>query len=175
MVNTYTCGDCGAQIPGVYFNYAQIRKYQLDRVDCPRCMGCMMSDYLDCEEDHYKKQKRSVIKKWLYHPDVWNDDEEEFGVWNQTDLSKAIEDFEKKGVVGAAHKLDIRRMRDSIDHESHEVQRPLSVETEGRRGAHGIQAPTTSDKPTEAFHQQWAWFRGDRINAHGQPATLRGR
>ncbi|PQE21773.1 ribosomal L36 protein [Rutstroemia sp. NJR-2017a WRK4] len=175
MLDIYTCGDCGARIPGVYFNYAQIRKYQLDSVDHPRCMGCILSDYLDIEEDHYKREKRTIIKRWLYHPDMWNDGEEEFGMWNQTDLLRAIEDFEKKGVVGAAHKLDLKRLRASIDHETHEVQRPLPVATEGRRGAHGIQAPTTTDKLDQISHKQWDWFRGDRINAHGQPATLRGR
>ncbi|PQE03343.1 ribosomal L36 protein [Rutstroemia sp. NJR-2017a BBW] len=174
MLDIYTCGDCGAQIPGVYFNYAQIRKYQLDSVDRPSCMGCMLSDYLDIEEDHYKRRKRTIIKRWLYHPDMWNDGEEEFGMWNQTDLLKAIEDFEKKGVVGAAQKLEMERLRSPIDHETHEVQRPLPVATEGRRGAHGIQAPTTTDKLDQISHKQWDWFRGDRINAHGQPATLRG-
>jgi hypothetical protein len=175
MLDIYTCGDCGAQIPGVYFNYAQIRKYQLDSVDRPRCMGCMLSDYLDSEEDHFKMEKRSIIKRWLYYPNMWNDDAEQFGMWNQTDLPKAIEDFKKKGVIGAAHQLDIKRTRGQIDHETHEVQRPLPVETGGRRGAHGIQAPRTTDKPTGISNKQWNWFRGDRINAHGVPATLRGR
>ncbi|KAM3069344.1 hypothetical protein ACMFMG_010847 [Clarireedia jacksonii] len=178
MLNTYTCGDCETQIPGVYFNYAQIRKYQLDPIDRPRCMGCMLSDYLDLEEDHYKRQKRTIIKRWLYHVDEWNDTEEKFGLWNQTDLSKAIGDFEKRGVIGAAHKLDTQRMRamqQGADHEYHEIQRPLPVVTEGRRGAHGVQAPTTTDKPLENLYKQWAWFREDRIDAHGKPTTYRGR
>lgn len=183
MLNYYICGNCDAQIPGVYFSYAQIRKCQLDPVDRPECMGCMISDYLDIEEDHYKMHKRSIIKRWLYYAAIWNDAEEKHGSWNETDLSKAIKDFNDKGVVEAARKLDEQRKRDMqqrddydpIDHECHEIQRPLPVETGGRRGVYGIQAPTTTDKAVEKSCEQWAWFRADRINAHGQPATLRGR
>lgn len=191
MLQQFTCDSCGLAPLGVYFSYSMIRAFNLDDSDTPTCMSCKLVQYLDRENDHYKMEKRKVIQKWCNEEFAddkgkWKDAEgKPFIRCNTTDLPKFLDVFSSNGAQGKlvkklARDLDELRKTDEaklIFHETDEVQQPISAQAMGRRGHHGIRAPTLDDKrafESGRMSSKWEGFRQDRINGHGQPRTFRG-
>ena len=176
MIDIYTCINCNQILPGVYFQYIRLRAFYNDNTP-PSCLGCDLIDYLDNEVDHFKQEKRALIKSWLFS--------EVDQSWNTENVLKALSDFEMNEIEAEAEQLDRLRppfkhkhegmgkgQRCYIDHEYEEVQNEAPSEWYGRRGEHGWKAPTIGEKDKVIGGEgdsQWNWFRQDRIHAHGWP------
>ena len=125
------------------------------------CLGCLLTNHLNSEPDHYKREKRDIIKDWLYN---------EPGGWNHDDLAKAIEDFAvlnveqqarsldklrylemhpfQKGVMNKLRSIGIRPSQEGympVDHEYQEGQVPLTKQELGRLGMK-TRSPTVHEK-----------------------------
>ncbi|TGO88838.1 hypothetical protein BPOR_0139g00120 [Botrytis porri] len=185
MAEGFVCCQCEHLLPGVWFSYQMIRQYKIDPVDQPICQACKLSQYLDQESDHYKKEKFSIIKAWCWEPIIPSvPGAPNQGEWNTNDIGKFLRIFESapegRWVRRLAHILQIKRELDEsrhVFHEIDEVQRPVSKQALGRRGAYGLRAATVQDKlwiESGRKHSEWDSFREDRINGHGVPATFRG-
>lgn len=184
MKQLFKCDHCDAVLLGVYFSYAMIRNFKMSDQDTPTCMACKLAVYLSGESDHYKIEKRSIMKKWCWDYTIINEDTNIQGDWNTAYLKHFIDVYAQRTqghhVREKARKLDAMRLRDEanqIFHETDEVQRPISQQALGRRGHYGIRAPTVNEKMAiegNLLDKQWDGFRGDRVNGHGVPATYRG-
>ncbi|TGO80392.1 hypothetical protein BELL_0008g00280 [Botrytis elliptica] len=182
MEEGFTCHQCRHLLPGVWFSYQMIRNYKLDPIDEPVCQACKLYQYLNQEDDHYKVQKFNIIKAWVWEPT--SNVPGHPGRWNTNDIGKFLHIFrdtpQGSRIRGLARTLhDKRRLDEAHDifHEIDEVQRTISIQALGRRGAYGIRAATVQDKlwiESGRKHSEWDSFREDRINGHGVPATLRG-
>ncbi|APA09615.1 hypothetical protein sscle_05g043850 [Sclerotinia sclerotiorum 1980 UF-70] len=185
MVEGFRCPSCEQLLPGIWFSYQMIRNFKLNSQDNPTCQACKLFDYLKMEDDHYKKEKRTIIKAWCWDRSLTVPNSQIIGDWNTNNLLKFLRVFkcERQGshVRQLARLLDKKRRHDEsiqIFHETDEVQRPINHQALGRRGAYGIRAATVQDKEgyeSGRIDKEWDCFREDRINAHGQPATSRGR
>ncbi|KAF7863832.1 hypothetical protein EAF04_006797 [Stromatinia cepivora] len=184
MAEGFRCPSCEHLLPGIWFSYQMIRNFKLNNQDNPTCQACKLFDYLKMEDDHYKKEKRTIIKAWCWDRTLTIPNSQVIGDWNINNFLKFLRVFKSRAqgcdVRELARQLDKRREYDEsiqVFHEIDEVQRPINHQALGRRGAYGIRAATVQDK--EAYesgriHKEWDCFREDRINAHGQPATFRG-
>ncbi|KAF7953546.1 uncharacterized protein EAE97_000945 [Botrytis byssoidea] len=182
MEEGFLCCQCGHLLPGVWFSYQMIRNYKLDPIDQPVCQACKLFQYLNQENDHYKLEKLTIIKAWCW--ERTSNDPRHPGKWNTNDIGKFLDAFKStpqgSRIRGLARNLhDKRRLDEAHDifHEIDEVQRPISSQALGRRGAYGIRAATVQDKlwiESGRKHSEWDSFRVDRINGHGVPATFRG-
>ncbi|KAF7960817.1 hypothetical protein EAE96_000490 [Botrytis aclada] len=182
MAEGFICCQCEHLLPGVWFSYQMIRQYKLDPVDQPICQACKLFQYLNQETDHYKLEKLRIIKEWCWEPTHPGAPDQ--GEWNTNDIGKFLRIFKDTSrgsrIRGLALNLQIKRELDEsrqIFHEIDEVQRPISNQALGRRGAYGIRAATVQDKlwiESGRKQSEWDSFREDRINGHGVPATFRG-
>lgn len=182
MAEGFMCCQCGHLLPGVWFSYQMIRKYKLNPTDQPACQACKLVQYLNQENDHYKLEKLTIIKAWCW--ERTSNDPRHPGKWNTNDIGKFLRAFtstpQGSRIRGMARNLqDKRRLDEAHDifHEIDEVQKPISSQALGRRGAYGIRAATVQDKlwiESGRKHSEWDSFRVDRINGHGVPATFRG-
>lgn len=175
MRQGFTCSECNACLLGVFYSYDRIRNYMLDRRSLPRCMACVLYGYLNSEYDHYKLEKRTIIKSWCW--------DHVSGTWNTNDLKKFLHVFAKRtqGKQVRQRARWLWKLRESdeekgIYHEIDEVQRVIDSQALGRRGHYGIRAATVQDKEAieSGLIDEWGMFREDRINGHGMPRTRRG-
>ncbi|TGO30649.1 hypothetical protein BPAE_0004g01070 [Botrytis paeoniae] len=185
MAEGFICCRCGHLLPGVWFSYQMIRQYKLDPVDQPICQACKLFQYLNQENDHYKLEKFTIIKAWCWEPIIPSVPGAPVqGEWNTNDIGKFLRIFKSvpagcrirrlARILQKKRELDESRQ---IFHEIDEVQRPISNQALGRRGAYGIRAATVQDKlwiESGRKHSEWDFFQEDRINGHGVPATFRG-
>jgi hypothetical protein len=103
-------------------------------------MGCKLEADLDSETDHFKKEKRHIITKWLREDE---DEENPPFTLNTTDLSRALEDFDGKNITHDARQLDRLRRRlmrsgpvnERWDREFEERQRPRTRAMMGKHGS----------------------------------------
>ncbi|KAI9648289.1 hypothetical protein NHQ30_002921 [Ciborinia camelliae] len=185
MKDGFRCRVCNIVHLGLYFSYNMIRLFKLDDQDRPMCMGCKLADYLAMERDHYKHEKRVIIKRWLWDLSLINEDPTITGDWNTQNLPKFLRIFRRtqgRHVLQMAQMLDIIRKNNEQKaqpefHETDEVQRPINYQALGRRGHYELRAPTVQEKKAiegGKIHKEWDCFRRDRINGHGQPTTFRG-
>lgn len=154
----------------MFFSYKDIRNYNLFGPSATtnsglNCLGCKITHYLRLEHDHYKSDKRKIVRRWLYNGQEWNDN----------DLDKALLDYEARGIMYKADDLDRKRDLDMnhtrlahcIDHEYDERQNPI-VERWGM-AKHNIanrQSPLVSNKDMDSESNPWNWHRMDRRHAH---------
>ncbi|TGO37801.1 hypothetical protein BHYA_0089g00420 [Botrytis hyacinthi] len=182
MAEGFMCCHCGHLLPGVWFSYQMIRRYKLDPIDQPVCQACKLVQYLNQENEHYKLEKLTIIKAWCW--ERTSNDPRHPGKWNTNDIGKFLSAFKStpqgSRIRGLARSLQDKRRFDEahdIFHEIDEVQKPISSQALGRRGAYGIRAATVQDKlwiESGRKDSEWDSFRVDRINGHGVPATFRG-
>lgn len=129
----------------------------------PQCYGCLLTYYLRRETDHYKTEKRRIVKQWL------REDDGTTVTWNTTDLHKAIEDYELNNIEQMAADLDELRQKemtqgpDAYDKETQERQRPLTErEARGKRGGH-LRSPDVNSWKSEEYaylydHENYKWI-----------------
>jgi hypothetical protein len=125
----------------------------------------MLTFWLNSEVDHYKREKRGIIRNWLHTP---------FSGWNDNNLPKALEDFSVLDIKSQAEGLDRRRYRDMnpsrkgvatpVDHEYNEHQVPLTGAELGRIGMKN-RSPEVTDKT--ASTDQWNSIDKSRQWSHG--------
>ncbi|ESZ98090.1 hypothetical protein SBOR_1469 [Sclerotinia borealis F-4128] len=183
MKEGFRCKDCNVVHFGLYFSYGMIRNFKMDNQDRPTCMACKLIEYLDMESDHYKIEKRTIIKHWCWDYSLTNEDPRVIGDWNTQNLPRFLRAFRRtqgQRVKRLARLLDSIRESEEryrqIFHETDEVQRPINHQALGRRGHYGIRAPTVDEKKaieSGRLQREWDYFRTDRINGHGQPSTFR--
>ncbi|KAM0168746.1 hypothetical protein ACHAPF_010663 [Botrytis cinerea] len=185
MSQGFQCCQCEHLLPGVWFSYQMIRNYKLDGVDQPTCQACKLFQYLSQETDHYKREKFQIVKAWCWEPPIPSIPGLPVqGEWNTNDIGKFLRIFKTTPQGSWIRELarTLQKMRELDEsrqnfHEIDEVQRPISNQALGRRGAYGIRAATVQDKlwiESGRKHGEWDSFREDRINGHGVPATFRG-
>lgn len=169
-VNWHHCVTCKTHLIGMFFSYKDIQDLDLFGASSTHntglnCLGCKITDYLRREKDHYKSEKRKIIRRWLYNGVHWNDN----------DLDKAILDFNARNIIDKADALDRQRMLDMNhtrpshcrDHEFDERQNPLTFHEMNRKNEIALrQSPLVSDK--DKVLTPWNDQRMDRRRAHGR-------
>lgn len=172
MVEAFKCGFCLQKKLGIFYFYDEIRWAELDgrahsEPASMKCLGCMLVDELDAEADHFKAQKRLILRKWVYDGvDV-----------NNFNLPKLLEDFDEKHIRFEAEKLNYIRMKttqkNGFDKETEDRQRPLNRRELGRHGIKYI-SPTYADKIHFQKRQnmtpeqlQWASINMGGLYGHG--------
>lgn len=167
---------------GVFFDIRLARDNNLtNRVEHPICYGCHLTKALREEADHYKAQKRRIVKRWLREEERDPYTDEIVATWNTTNLGKAIEDFHLKEIEVMAQCLDDQRAsdmtrgRDPYDRETQERQRPYTEkETRGRRGFYLRSPDVNAWKHEEAAFirggPDWQWHAQshDKYDGHGR-------
>ncbi|PBP21032.1 hypothetical protein BUE80_DR008205 [Diplocarpon rosae] len=162
-ISKYYCGRCRVLMPGMFFKYQDIFNWKTFEASL-QCLGCKLTQHLHSERDHYKGRKRHIIHKWLHSG---GDDG-----WNDTDIDRAILDYEANDIAASAIKLDNRRMkdmtcanpRDRIDKEYDEVQERINFDALGRLG-YSRRSPMVHEK--YIVRTKWNWYPADRARAHG--------
>jgi hypothetical protein len=116
-------------------------------------------DHLRFETDHYKQEKRRIIRMWLGSPDGMNRD----------DLSKALADYRDRNVEHLAQQLANQRLTESTtgpdpyDREVEERQKPLTQgELSGRTTTHQRSPEVYEKLPDKAYD----YFRQERYDGH---------
>lgn len=155
---------------GVFFPYdpyTMNRNVQV-KTTLQECLGCKLTYCLRRETDHYKSQKRCIVKQWLREAD---------GTWNTTDLRRAIEAYEYHGVEEMARDLDEERFLDMTegpdpyDRETEERQRDLTHdETKGKRGGFLRSPEVCESKAGEHYYVTdpnfyYKWYYVDKRRA----------
>jgi hypothetical protein len=145
---------------GVFFSIPHARPDPVTgRLQHPECYGCLLTFHLRREQDHYKTEKRRLIKEWLIeHDEIANT-----ATWNTTDLSKALEDYEFHNIEQMAANLDQQRYMektygsDPYDKETQERQKPRTArELNNRRGN-----PLRSPDVVKSKAEEKAYFAND--------------
>ena len=177
----HPCHMCGLNPLGIFFYYDEIRQASnLGLIGAQlqlKCMACRLAEVLNNESDHYKLEKRVIIKEWLR-------DEYDEDAWNDNNMPKALEDFYARDVVEKAKKLDLRRWRKTKlrhklfrrdpavhwqyaqwDREFEERQIPLR-ECEKTRLGWKNRSPTVESK--DPVSDEWNNFDDSRVFAHGR-------
>ncbi|CAL3972415.1 unnamed protein product [Diplocarpon coronariae] len=157
---TYLCSRCRVYMPGIFFKYQDIFNWKTFQASL-QCLGCKLIQHLRSERDHYKGRKRHIIHKWLHNGGD--------GGWNDTDIDRAILDYEANDIAASAIRLDNRRMRDMtcgdrIDKEYDEVQEKIDLNSLGKLG-YRRQSPMVHEK--NIVWSKWNWFPAERARAHG--------
>ena len=172
-VRYYFCRQCKQEVLGKFFYYGQIRDAMMDGTlnqspSTITCLGCMLTNYLNSEIDHYKREKRDIIRSWLHSP---------FTGWNHNNLPKALDEFAGLNIEERAEDLDKWRYQEmhpseeamkrgvmSVDHEYNEGQVPLTRDELGRLGK-----KNRSPEVTEKFEStdQWNIIDKSRLWSHG--------
>lgn len=143
-----------------------------------RCLGCKLTAWLRNERDHYKSYKRDINAQWLHtvSTKVGEDPvtmEDIIQVdWNESDLNKAIRDYDLLDVEALAVDLDRRRRsdmnradrRENVDHEYNERQVKIDQKRMGRLGSM-FRSPLVTSKNDGL--SPWSWYRSERARAHG--------
>lgn len=189
----FYCMDCGYNQLGVFFSTLDqpIRLQNRRRLAIERCYGCRLTYALRREYDHYKDNKRFIIREWLSELKFEEDNSgpvpkvKKTREWNRNDLRKAVEvDYYMHDIEQLAADLDGLRQRDMTivsednphpyDRETKERQRPLHIsETRGLTGTGGRAPDVLKEKeferitlnPVGADNVQW--YRRDRYTGHG--------
>ena len=176
----HPCHVCGLNALGTFFHYDDIRQAaNLGLIGAQlqlKCMACRLIEVLDNETDHYKREKRAIIKHWL--KDDYDD-----GGWNIMNMPKALTDFTDRNVAVEARKLCRKRWnkvhrrhklfaQDPIlyaqygqwDREYDERQTPYSRDEKGRLGLKN-RSPTVHGK--DPVYDAWNTWDNSRTFAHG--------
>lgn len=111
-------------MPGVFFDFKVIRGYRANPEFGRACLGCMLTEKLDKENDHFKQSKMQIMSSWV------NDVSEDGDILKNTDdVAKLLEDFEKKKILKQAQSLDVLRhnfiLARGFDRETQEVQKKI--------------------------------------------------
>jgi hypothetical protein len=86
----YSSHDCQTDVLGIFFGWSEYWNFSVEHTTHMTCWGCKLTHVLENEIDHYKSQKREVIRKLLFVP---GQEEEQL---NTTDLKAFIANMETK-------------------------------------------------------------------------------
>jgi hypothetical protein len=169
----YPCHACEQKIQGIFFGYAEYRDFSIDQTTHMTCWGCKLTHVLDSKTDHYKSQKREVLRKLLFVPD-------QDGL-NTTDLKAFISNMETPEAYNG-HFLsrnlarDIQRKRELVrqkfgnERELQERQRKIK---ESEKNMYGMVNCTglVTDKLSDPWVCGWEWDvqtydRGHQVPVH---------
>jgi hypothetical protein len=172
----YPCEGCNFPRLGIFFDYPEIRPYILahaTRAQPPpvRCLGCKITAYLNSETDHYKIQKRSIVRSWL--------DNEDHSI-NENNLPKFVADFVRNDVKGQARTLDDTNQRHieqyGYSKETLETQKPMSDKVKRANRGDFTASPKVGEWQSELYLRKqkerdpesakWNWYRADRYQGH---------
>jgi hypothetical protein len=135
---------------GIFFDYGHIVEKELGLNSALPCAGCLLTSVLREEDDHYKQEKRQIIRTWLKAPNG-------MGV-NKDDLPRALVDYHSRQVALLAkqlvdqHLLDSTTGPDPYDRELRERQKPLTkAEKSGKMGMHQRSPQIYDSGPTTGF------------------------
>jgi hypothetical protein len=144
---------------GIFFSYTHIHERETGICPYLSCGGCLLKDHLRKENDHYKQEKRQVMRSWLAGPDGFNRD----------DLSKALIDYHNRDILGQATQLAHQRLKDMAmgpdpyDRELNERQVPLTkAELSGRTTMHKRSPQIYEQLPGKGYD----YFRQERYDGH---------
>lgn len=143
-------------MPGVFFQYRVIKQYNLNSINGLSCLGCMLSEYLDSEVDHFKNLKHDIMDKWI------TDGVDSAGwiVKNTNDVGRLLDNFFSRDVLGMAQTLDGIRAnfqeKHGFDPETAERQKPVTDQViRSKRGAF-LSAPMIGDWEAEKTRRERA-------------------
>jgi hypothetical protein len=107
----YPCQICHTQPLGIFFGYAEFHTFDIGQSPHMICWGCKLTHVLNTERDHYKADKRAVLRQLL---SVLAEDYDEL---NTTDLNAFIENLSLRLSTGErmsenlARAIQIKRER----------------------------------------------------------------
>ena len=153
MFHPYACTECKATMPGVFYHYSVLRDYKELPENGQPCLGCMLTSYLNAEADHYKRQKMEIINQWING----GTNADGILITNTDDLGKLLSDFDDKGILSKATKLDQRRAsfieRRGYDKETQEVQKPVTAQVNRSRRGDFLSAPMIGEWQQEKWRR----------------------
>ncbi|EKD18197.1 hypothetical protein MBM_03969 [Drepanopeziza brunnea f. sp. 'multigermtubi' MB_m1] len=145
-VRDYHCDECKRDVLGIFFRSSDLTPHRTlpDEPARPEliCLGCKLTGWLRHERDHYKVEKRAIVQLWLRTVTTHLGTEPATNAaitrldWNESDLDKAMRDFDTLRVDTRARVLDEKYSHDmnrtnpsrNRDHEFNETQRPIEFE-----------------------------------------------
>ncbi|KUJ24369.1 uncharacterized protein LY89DRAFT_679531 [Mollisia scopiformis] len=150
----FWCRTCKSVQMGIFFpgwRGVELSSDRQQQRSLPACYGCRLTFLLRRDTDHYKVEKRRIIKTWLMIDDK---------TWNTDNLRKSIEDYELLGIEELAANLDEKRKKhmtlspknpDPYDRETQERQVPYTDhECSGKQGGRW-RSPDVNEWKNEEF------------------------
>jgi hypothetical protein len=144
---------------GIFFSYTHIMERETGLSPHLSCAGCLLNEVLRMEADHYKQEKRNIMRSWLVGPDGPN----------KNDLGKALADYHNRQIVLRAKHLADQRATDSItgqdpyDRELNERQKPLTKkELSGKTTTHHRSPEIYNQSPGTGYD----YIRVERYDGH---------
>jgi hypothetical protein len=145
---------------GIFFLYTHIYEKETGLSSALPCAGCLLTSTLREEADHYKQEKRQIVRSWLNGPQGLNKD----------DLGKALADYHNRQIPLLAKQLGYQYLADSTtgpdpyDKELHERQKPLTkAEKSGKMGMHRRSPQIYESGPGTGYD----YIRLERYDGHG--------
>jgi hypothetical protein len=167
----HPCYICELNPLGIFFYYKDIKDATDQGLTGAQvqmmCLACRLVRWLNNEQDHYKRYKRALIRRWL-RDEVDQETGEE--TWNDTNMPNALEDFGSRNAMRRALHMDNLRYKammdkkDPLDKEYDERQIPYSKEEKGRLGMKN-RSPTADTK--DLVEDEWNAIDRSRTYAHG--------
>ncbi|CZS95406.1 hypothetical protein WAI453_011355 [Rhynchosporium graminicola] len=174
-VTYYRCNHCNTHLFGIFFKYGDLYDLQAFNENKTReanltCLGCKLKFIFFFERDHFKREKRRLMRAWLHSGPVGDDQ----GEWNTADLRKALSDFHTRRIILKADALDQKRLEAMNmpnrklrhDPEYDARQTPIPYQSYGK---HGFQKRSpTADVPEKKAGERspWDWVAMCTRNAH---------
>jgi hypothetical protein len=144
---------------GIFFSYTHIHERETDLSPHLSCSGCLLTSHLQRENDHYKPEKRRIMRSWLVGQDGLNKD----------DLTKALVDYHDRDILTKAKRLANQRLTDMTmgpdpyDKELNERQIPITKkELNGRTTTHKRSPQVFEELPGKGCD----YIRVERYDGH---------
>lgn len=167
---------------GIFFDYGCVhrRDYFGDPL---HCLGCILTDQLDMEQDHYKGVKNTIITHWLYNKET--DENGDIKGWNRDNIKQAFEDYHIRDIKAEAKELDSTRYThrtfganeneryytiagtDPYDRETEERQRPDAAATLTGKMGNRFRSPFVKE-PLPDLTDPFSYIRKNRYMGHAQ-------
>ncbi|KAE9368502.1 hypothetical protein N431DRAFT_414971 [Stipitochalara longipes BDJ] len=159
-IKSHRCTNCKESLMGIFFLYTHIHEKEIGLSSALPCAGCLLTSVLREEDDHYKQEKRQIVRSWLNGPQGLNRD----------DLGKALADYHHRQILLLAKKLGDQHVEDSTtgpdpyDRELDERQKPLTKhEKNGKMGMHRRSPQIYESGPGTGYD----YIRLERYDGHG--------
>jgi hypothetical protein len=159
-IKSHKCTYCKEKLMGIFFLYTHIHEKETGLSSALPCAGCLLTSTLREEADHYKQEKKQIVRSWLTGPQGLNKD----------DLGKALADYHNRQIPLLAKQLGDQYLADSTtgpdpyDRELHERQKPLTkAEKSGKMGMHRRSPQIYESGPGTGY----GYIRLERYDGHG--------